>query len=136
MSVVFDDFLRSAETLAEGNLEIDRRNAVSRAYYGSYHCASHTAHECCPDNSHLKVEGGVHERLIDRFNLFPKTSPLHMQGRSIAIMLTQLKTNRRKADYDLDGVVENGMVQTHIETAKRLIKKIESLNTASKTNML
>ncbi|MGF6116708.1 hypothetical protein ABIE30_000624 [Janthinobacterium lividum] len=95
MSISYVEIINSASLYAEGEHEVDWRNAASCAYYAAYHRA-HLSVSVCPDNSHLKM--GSHERLTERFNL-QKTTP----AKSISYIIQAMKRQRHIADYEISG---------------------------------
>lgn len=128
MSIDHLEFLSSAEKMIPGAAEIDLRNAISRAYYAAYHRALASA-EYCPDNSHLVLDCGAHERTISRFLSFDNSSPLAIPAKSLAYVLRQLKTNRHRADYTLREDVMVDEVESHMTLVKKLFEKFQSFDT-------
>lgn len=126
MSVDFQSFLTSAESLVTGSSEIELRNSISRAYYAAFHRAKKSAVNC-PDNNHFVLDAGSHERLIDRYLSIPK-GPLQTPGKQIAYSIRQLKTSRVSADYLLDELIEPSAAATHMEMVKRVIKRLDDFD--------
>lgn len=94
MSVSPEDFLCLSKKLCDSQEEIDFRSAISRSYYGAYHCAVITAQRLeLPEPK--RSDAGAHERLISRFE------GLGPGLRRIARRLRDRKRLRAMADYQL-----------------------------------
>lgn len=102
MSVEAHDFTELARRLVTEDKEIDWRSAASRAYYAAFHLAKYAAY-VCPDNSHFKIDGGTHAKLIDRFDSWnPASQELKKKSRQISYILKDMKRTREHADYVTD----------------------------------
>lgn len=86
------DFLHVADKLKDSSQEAERRTSVSRAYYSVFHYIKNylTANE-------IYVRYPGHEPLIQ----YIKNSGIE-KARNLSQMMTDLKGERRKADYKLD----------------------------------
>jgi len=120
-----NDFFDSAIRLSAEHLEIDHRNSASRAYYAAYHAAKEISHHC-PSNDHLSIAGGVHSRLIDRFERFDRSNPVSTVALSIAYMLRQMKTVRQFADYELHEIFTSDDALSQIAYAEKIIAKLNT----------
>lgn len=116
------DFLNSAQILATGTLEIDHRNAASRAYYAAFHNCS-SVKQLCPDNAHLKIDAGEHTRLILRFREYPKDQPGSALARGISYILAQMKSDREDADYEISNDFTANRASLMLSEAKRMFDK-------------
>lgn len=128
MAVQPCDFVTAAETLSAGATEIDWRNAVSRAYYGAFHHASLHVDRCKAIPHHAE-RGGSHEAAIRRFELNGDTA-----GKSIAYVLTDMKTKRKTADYRIESGVSAAEAVTQVAKARKVIQKISDYFDASNSD--
>jgi uncharacterized protein (UPF0332 family) len=121
MSVVFNDFLQSAENLLNNpdSKEIDFRNLMSRSYYGLLHLSREIA-ETLPLPNSENNKYGSHEKVIAQFEQNPKT-------KKFAYFLNQRKIARCKADYDIHQHIVRFEAAQHFHAVKDLIKKLEQL---------
>lgn len=101
MPVVAEDYLKSAEELAQSSLEIDRRNSVSRAYYAAYHAIRASDVGARLENTQ-RQNGGVHQQLIDSLI----TSDAGSTARNLGVKLKTARQRRVRADYRLDDTIE------------------------------
>lgn len=132
MAIVPQDLLESAKRLAALSNEADTRSAVSRSYYCSYHEASAVA-ETLPDHHNMaNIKGGMHERLAKKLAEFP----LKMIGftedqsriiRSVGVMLNQLKTQRRQADYELNDEIPPTNGAASCEASEKISVKLQQI---------
>jgi uncharacterized protein (UPF0332 family) len=121
MSVVFDDFLQSAENLLNNpdSKEIDFRNLMSRSYYAAFHLSREIAETLpLPNNENNKY--GSHEKVIAQFEQHPKT-------KKFAYFINQRKLARCKADYDINEHILRLEAAQHFHATKDLSKKFEQL---------
>ncbi len=116
------DFLGSAQSLVAGALEIDHRNAASRAYYAAFHNCSSVKH-LCPDNAHLHINAGEHKRLILRFREYPKKQPGSNLALGISYMLEKMKSDREDADYEISVDFPSDRASLMLSEAKRMFDK-------------
>lgn len=114
MSVTPSNFLDSARALAaDGNDEMAKRNAISRAYYAAYH-------RSCAAVPPQKIAGktGMHRSYIDQLMA---TAPGTIE-RNAAVKLSTLYSRRIKADYRLHEELPAGAVAMQISTATELFQ--------------
>jgi uncharacterized protein (UPF0332 family) len=121
MSVVFNDFLQSAENLLNNpdSKEIDFRNLMSRSYYALFHLSREIAETLSLPNSENNKYGS-HEKVIAQFDQNPRTKKL-------AYFINQRKLARCKADYDIQEHIVRLEAAQHFHAVKDLIKKLEQL---------
>jgi len=88
------DFLAQAERLLAGGLEVDRRSAVSRAYYAAYHLAKTLITERC---------GVVLSKTADSHQTVQRCliNSQHAQLRAAGSRLESLRAEPNCADYNL-----------------------------------
>lgn len=118
MTINAQDFLDSIKSIPDdvSSLEVDLRNAISRAYYCAYHACKPnfdvTHHENC----------GSHEDLIESM-IDTNIEPV----KKIALQLRKCKIKRVKADYHLNQNVFVGEAQQVIKEAQKISDGIEQL---------
>ena len=107
MAIQPSDFLSTASSIVgnQSSLEVDLRNAVSRAYYAAYHTFE----------PHIKVRDfprcGAHESLIQTL-----LEDYDEDMSVLALQLRKCKLRRHKADYDLTANIYIGVArQVHQE---------------------
>lgn len=126
MSISYEEFLTSAKALAENpkSLEIDLRNAVSRAYYAAFHA--------CNSSVNLKEyeNTGSHENLI-RSMLDSSDNELVALG----LQLRKCKIKRHKADYKLNQSVLIGETNQVITECSKILDAISSDKEKFKANI-
>ena len=118
VSVTYEEFMTLATKLAEGDSEIEWRNAAARAYYAAYHRA-HMAVDLCPENGHFSM--GSHERLAERFQAHGSNG-----AKSIAYILAAMKKIRVSADYEIFDPFESTAAINQISQVKVFAEKIQS----------
>lgn len=129
MSIDCTAFLDSAEALLRGTSEVDLRNAASRAYYSVYHACKDLA-SSLPDFTGENI-GGVHAKLIRRFENCPITGIYKETGRayrSLGYQLQQMKAERTRADYELHLNFDQNRAETAIAMAHRIFAKVSALS--------
>lgn len=111
------ELLDAAEGLAATSAESLLRAAVSRAYYSAYHFGSVAVQNELPLINALSIQGagGSHEQLITKM-LMAKTA----RWTSAAYRLRELKSERVKADYQLDSVVTQSEAIQAVGEAKKI----------------
>lgn len=137
MSVDHSDFLGLAKSTLVGDAaaEINFRNATSRGYYSVYHYALPVG-GLLPDHcGTIGVRGGSHEKLAKRFSEFPKSmdgfsEQAVMDIRAAGIMLTQLKTRRRQADYQITEPFTKEGAESDLRFAEKIIKKLADIESS------
>lgn len=116
--VKFLDFLASLEkTLENGNDEIDRRNAASRAYYAGFHACKELACKFIIDEN---LENASHDKLITVL----KSKD---EYKTIGNQLAQAKNIRRKADYFIKSNFSVSDARLGLGQVKRIIKNVERI---------
>lgn len=130
MSVTPDDFLKSAlEFAASGLGEINQRNAISRAYYASYHQAcgaiapdGKPRYTTAPDGTKRTL--GMHTGYIEQL----KESQPSTIERSVGVKLGAIYSGRIIADYRLKESVSPKSYTMQIARTQELFKLIENNN--------
>lgn len=118
-----EEFLTHAEWLLEqDDTEINRRSAVSRAYYFAFHECKNIAVA-----KNLVSFGCSHQKLID-------TMVVTREFKRIGLNLDRLKKRRHKADYHLHLPITRREAADHIKEAKRLKLQLEQCVPASKAS--
>lgn len=126
MSVSPEDFLCLSKKLCDSQEEIDFRSAISRSYYGAYHCAVITAHRLeLPEPKRSDV--GMHVQLISRFE---GSGP---GLKRIARRLKDLKRLRAMADYQLSEHVSCEDARLSFLESSRLTDNLKMLGRATNT---
>ena len=125
MSVSFKDFYTSAEVLLNNpdSTEIDFRNLISRSYYAVFHLSREiSANLPSPiiEETHRKL--GSHEKVIIQFE---KHADKHYQ--KLGYLIKQRKSNRAKADYDIDLDIKRLETAQHFYAVQGLLTKLEAL---------
>ncbi len=105
MSCTPNDFACCGDALlTDQATEIDIRCATSRFYYSAFHSAR-GFHDALPSPG-VAPSGnvGIHESLIKRLitPTIKNGDPRYSASRRAAYILTEMRKNRVKADYDLD----------------------------------
>lgn len=112
--VIPEEWFASATALKRMGKEIDFRNCISRAYYSAYHAALLVANMHYPTlNSQQRM--GSHERLIHRF----RSSP-NRQAQQVGQALKKLKSQRCRADYEVDEKVTVRDAEKALEAAAKM----------------
>ena len=118
MATTSKDLLESARRLARGKVEVDYRNAASRAYYAAYHA-------CRPVGERIGLSAerniGVHAQLGRTLTVHSKS----MTHRSVGYMLRERYNIRIWADYDLDRDFSEEEGNFNIRQCARILRKIE-----------
>lgn len=115
MPVSAEDFIHSATLLhSKGSQEMDWRNAASRAFYGTLHCAEvFLKTQGLKDlSSHLRM--GTHERIIEQLSASELTS-----GKALAYILQDMKRRRVIADYRIEEPFQEADASLQLKTALR-----------------
>jgi uncharacterized protein (UPF0332 family) len=117
-----ENFLTLATKLAPSKEEIERRCAVSRAYYAAFHWARELVTKCPPiDFGAEKV--GSHERVLRRLRAYRESK----DALKAAYILADLKTKREGADYDLTGDVTAEDASQALMIAERVKALLETM---------
>ena len=125
MSVTYHDFIASAEAMnVNPSLEVDRRTAASRAYYGVYHCALQTANSVGSDAPLSSFSGSSHEKLRCFYSDENMRDEFAKRRRAVGYMLKQAHMVRCLADYRLSEDFSDVTLEAHLIACKRIIDKI------------
>lgn len=115
-----DDFLSLAVKLSNSSGEAEKRSAVSRAYYGLFHCARLLLEDCgvpMPETAeaHVKI-GWCLQRCLNE-------SVADAGGK-----LSTYRTTRNDADYKLSDkrFADGKFIQVQIGIAKRIFTSLQS----------
>jgi uncharacterized protein (UPF0332 family) len=113
------DLLLQADRLLAAGTEVDRRTAVSRAYYGAYHVARGFLVQRC--GIVLSKGADVHQAM-QRCLLNSQNDLLRDAG----IRLESLRSERNRADYDLDDprFTDAVRAQIQIQRAREILGKL------------
>lgn len=105
MTVQPRDFLTFAESIAADG-ENGVRAALSRAYYGAFHCAQNF-HESLSSQGNAPRQEGVHGTLYQCLSnpSIPAADPKHTISRKIGVLGLHMHGLRIRADYRLDECV-------------------------------
>lgn len=128
MAVKASDFIAVAEACVQLGSEIGYRNAVARSYYAMYHQVL----DLLAEQPYQKNGVGVHSSLIQYLqNPSPEEECDRTNLKRLALMLKAAKTNRVKADYNLDSTIFNKCVsEDAIASAQRLFVLCEKSKVA------
>lgn len=120
MSIVFKDFLDSAEVLLKNqeSKEIDFRNLISRSYYAMFHLSSEIA-KTLPQPKE-NIPKGSHEKI---FHVFKSHKDETLQR--LAEQMYTAKTQRRTADYYINDTVTRHKAAEHFFAIKGIIQRLE-----------
>ena len=108
------DFLVLAESWINNATEADWRSAVSRAYYGAFHAARRLMHDL-----------GFAVPRADRAHAYLW---LRLSNCGVAAVsragadLNTLRSDRNRADYDIDRTVAHADAQLQVQTARRILQ--------------
>ncbi len=124
MPVQSSDFLKISKDLVSNDDEISHRGAASRAYYCAYHKTSDAITGPIP-----KYACGSHEALTkyliskdadDSESIDQKTR------KRLSFMLTNMKTQRHIADYQLDSTFTKNQAESVIKMTETLITMLDA----------
>ena len=116
-----DQFITLASELASGTTEAHYRSAISRAYYGVFH----TARRLLLDMG-IRLPKGEQIHMKAAFCLHDCGVPLATEA---AVELEALRTERNRADYELDGrVTSRTMAESQILTARKVLAKLQQFS--------
>lgn len=127
MSVTKEDLLKLANELLIAATEVQRRAAVSRAYYAAYHgCLVWHAGMPTPGSPGGGKPVGVHQQLLNQLrNGAPEWSAAQkFLGRMLSAQLSALKARRKIADYDLDEAFDQALATSDCAMAENLLNKL------------
>jgi uncharacterized protein (UPF0332 family) len=134
MSVTPQDFIFSAEKLLDEDLEINYRNAASRAYQGAHHA-------CRRLRENLKLglpinvpdQEGYHKKLIRSLQQTPiplKKGPSWSKAihiRQLGHMLSSARDLRHAADYGLEKTFTRKKARQLIVASQIIIHQVNQL---------
>lgn len=115
MSCTPQDFLSFAIKLSGSAEEIERRAAVSRAYYGAFHIADQ-AKTMLPELPPQEAWSGSHEAVVRRY-LADRGNKSSVK---LGYILRDMKNRRESADYELIGECPTQDVLVQIGEAKKI----------------
>lgn len=126
MSVLFEDFLTSAEALLNPDSnEMDFRNVISRSYYAAFHLSREVA-----NNLEIPVSTDEYNKLRSHEKVIVKFEKSHDKSlQKLGYYLKKCKLKREKADYDIHLEIKRIETAQHFNEAKDLIKKLVPLKT-------
>lgn len=116
MSVRPSDFLDSAKLLAQGNCEIDKRNAISRAYYAAYHRAK-TVYPFRPAKGQTS-----HKSFFDHL----MKSQLKYPARLVGSRLKTMHVHRVTADYFIQEEIFSSILNIQLDGAEEIIALLDA----------
>jgi len=120
MSNIPKDFINSsASKIGKDSLEIDLRNACSRAYYSVFHTANVVAEKKGLPKPRPNKKG-THEKLADRYLQVPYL-------RAVGDKIHLLHKRRCWADYDIDIDIRLADTEHHIKLCENIISRLERL---------
>jgi uncharacterized protein (UPF0332 family) len=124
MAVSGSDFLSAAEVYKDLDTEIGYRMCVGRSYYAMYHLVKDLLTlEVPPCN-----KGGMHEALVVYLNTHNDEPFCKKELRKLSYILTQSKTLRREADYELDSDdINKKTAEDQMQQAMKLISICDGL---------
>jgi uncharacterized protein (UPF0332 family) len=113
------DFLSLAARLASGTEEADWRTAVSRAYYAAFHTARSLLTEL---GFAVPREERAHKYLSFRFS----NAQVGRAAR-VGLDLDNLRTERNRADYDLDDPFDAADALQQVQIAQQMLQALDAL---------
>lgn len=128
MPISPDDLLNLASELTDETNECRLRCAASRVYYSIFHkCRIFADNNNLPKTQNANV--GSHEEVIQRYLLFSDDADHsnQIEVRRIGRVLRNMKTIRKKADYNLDDEFTIGRVEEilgFLDTINETFEKI------------
>lgn len=132
MAMLARGFYEFALRLAASTEESDVRSVISRCYYCAYHEALSVG-SALPDHYNMvNTRGGVHEQLAKKLSEFPLSlegfsKDRVMKIRALGVLLNQLKTQRKRADYDLQATFSASDSAKCIKQSEAILLKIKEL---------
>ncbi len=112
-----EQFVTLAIELVSGSTEAHYRSAISRAYYGAFHTARR-----------LLLDMGIRLPKGEQIHM-KATFCLHDCGDSMAaeaaVELEALRTERNRADYELDApATRQALAESQVQTAQKIVAKL------------
>jgi uncharacterized protein (UPF0332 family) len=128
MSVSGNDFLSAAEVYKDLDTEIGYRMCVGRSYYAMYHLVKDLLVFNVPPCN----KGGMHEALVVYLQNQCTEPYCKRELRKLSYILTQGKTLRKEADYQLDSEdINKQTAETQIQQTMKLIGICDGLAAAA-----
>lgn len=128
MAVTGNDFLQAAEVYKDLDTEIGYRMCIGRSYYAMYHLVKDLITSDVPPCN----KGGMHEALVVYLKSYNTEPYCKKELRKLSYILTQGKTLRREADYELDNDDMNKKnAEAQIQQALKLADICDELETAA-----
>ena len=118
MAVTPEILLDAAIAIGKGTAEVDRRNAVSRAYYAAFHRCRSVAQDA---RLSVAETGSVHVALIDALVAPLTPTPL----KSIGYMLDQCRRMRADADYGIDQDFPEYLAKNVLRNCRKILQKAD-----------
>ena len=116
------DFLTLAQKLSNSEEEIERRCAISRAYYAALHLAIEAKEKCPPIHADTH-RGGSHEATIQRYAQHTSST----SAMKVGYVLRSMRNKRESADYDLSGICLASDVTLQIKDAQRIAEFLKAI---------
>ncbi|MBF0453272.1 MAG: hypothetical protein HQL72_00470 [Magnetococcales bacterium] len=134
MSITPQDFIRSAEKLLEEDLEINYRNAGSRAYQGAHHaCRQLRERLNLGPLINVPEREGCHKKLIRSL----QQTPLPLQKgpawhrainiRQLGHLLSSVRDLRHGADYGLEQPFTRQKAQQLVLSSQIIVNQVNQL---------
>ena len=128
MAVSGSDFLQAAEVYKDLESEIGYRMCVGRSYYAMYHLVKDLLTGDVPPCN----KGGMHESLVVYLKNHNAEPYCKKELRKLSYILTQGKTLRREADYELDSDdINKETAEAQMQQALKLIGICDELQSAA-----
>lgn len=117
MSIKDEDFFASAITSFKLDSEIGYRNAISRAYYSTYHksLARVTKMPKARGSHHAALINYLESQECCKNEKYPAETL-----KELARSMRQLRGMRNRADYNLDTIITEGTAADHLMLARRI----------------
>ena len=129
MSVNAEDFLRAADQLlSNANHEIDYRNAISRAYYATFHAIAPLSDQL-PAALNYRTKGS-HDEKISKLTRCSTNHPEAIRLKAVGIDVQKCKAQRVTADYYIDDPITQSDAEEQFRKAEYLLEQIAELKTA------
>ncbi|MEO5371590.1 MAG: hypothetical protein H7833_16090 [Magnetococcus sp. DMHC-1] len=129
MSITCKDLLRLAQRLAGSHLEVDLRDAGSRAYFAAYHACHQLGEHLGLLAPQVREQEGHHKRLIRAMQM-AKISGLDQDDpavRRLGQALRSLRDQRNAAEYRLGKSFVRSQAKQMIFTSERILSEVERI---------
>ena len=134
MTVTPQDFIRSAEKMLKSDLEIDYRNAASRAYQGAHHACRKLREDLdLAPLTNVPEQEGSHKKLIRALQQAHLPATKNQQWvkaihiRQIGHMLNSARDLRYAADYGLDQYFSKKKARQLIISSQIIVHQVNQL---------